>query len=143
MTTFQLHCVDLRKAIQPCVDDVVASSYTMGLISDDIYETVTSSTTMPPSDKVTHLLRDIRRSITSDGGLLQRFVEILRQHGSRLEEIGKSLDSTYRELTQLPHSKKAIIILTGCLLFELQMSEYITYKALGSCVEITVNTFQE
>ena len=97
MEAFRLHFVNLTSALQPHVVDVATSCYSVGLIPDDIHQTITSSTAMPSSDKVSRLLSGIQKSITSDGRSLERFVKVLQQSGCYLELLGNRLDSTYRE----------------------------------------------
>ena len=98
MAAFRIHFVNLTSALQTHVLDIATSCYSVGLIPDDIHQIITSSPAMPSSDKVARLLRGIQKSITRDGRLLHRFVEVLRQCGSYLELMGSHLDTTYREL---------------------------------------------
>ena len=95
---FRLHFVELTRVLQQHVVDVAAKSYAVELIPDDTHRIIISSTAMPSSDKVAQLLSDIKKSITSEGVLLERFVEVLRQQGSYLELMGNRMESTYREL---------------------------------------------
>ena len=98
MTAFRLHFVDLTRVLQQHVEDVAIKSYAVKLIPDDTYQIIISSTATPSSEKVARLLGGIHKSITSEGRLLERFVEVLRQFGSYLELMGNRMESTYREL---------------------------------------------